>query len=84
MPLLLVGTVGWFVFDPAQFLRIVECQWHAADLEAVPQSLALVFWAFTGLESASVAAAVVENPERNVPIATIAGVLHRGTHLYGG
>ena len=38
-------------------------------------SLALVFWAFTGLESASVAAAVVENPERNVPIATIAGVL---------
>ena len=34
-----------------------------------------MFWAFTGLESASVAAAVVNNPERNVPIATIAGVL---------
>ena len=43
--------------------------------KALPNSLALVFWAFTGLESASVAAAVVENPERNVPIATIAGVL---------
>jgi len=43
--------------------------------QALPNSLALVFWAFTGLESASVAAAVVENPERNVPIATIAGVL---------
>ncbi len=40
----------------------------------VPSSLVLVFWAFTGLESASVAAAVVEKPERNVPIATLAGV----------
>ena len=39
------------------------------------QSLVLVFWAYLGLESASVAAAVVENPERNVAIATIAGVL---------
>ena len=38
-------------------------------------SLVLVFWAYLGLESASVAAAVVENPERNVAIATIAGVL---------
>jgi arginine:agmatine antiporter len=41
----------------------------------VPNSLVLVFWAFTGLESASVAAAVVEEPERNVPIATMCGVV---------
>jgi arginine:agmatine antiporter len=34
-----------------------------------------VFWAFTGLESACVAAAVVDAPERNVPLATVAGVL---------
>ena len=62
------------MFDPAQF----RANWNVSgtsDLEAVKQSLVLVFWAYLGLESASVAAAVVENPERNVAIATIAGVL---------
>ena len=74
VPLLLIGTVGWFMFDPAQF----RANWNvtgASDLEAVKQSLVLVFWAYLGLESACVAAAVVENPERNVAVATIAGVL---------
>jgi len=74
VPLLLIGSVGWFMFDPAQFRE----NWNvtgASDLQAVKQSLVLVFWAYLGLESASVAAAVVENPERNVAIATIAGVL---------
>jgi arginine:agmatine antiporter len=74
VPLLLICTVGWFMFDPAQF----RANWNvsgASDLAAVKQSLVLVFWAYLGLESASVAAAVVENPERNVAVATIAGVL---------
>ncbi len=74
VPLVLIGTLGWFMFDPAQF----STNWNVSgtsDLEAVKQSLVLVFWAYLGLESASVAAAVVENPERNVAIATIAGVL---------
>jgi arginine:agmatine antiporter len=74
VPLLLIGTVGWFLFDPAQF----SANWNVtggSDISAVKQSLVLVFWAYLGLESASVAAAVVENPERNVAIATIAGVL---------
>jgi arginine:agmatine antiporter len=46
-----------------------------SDLAAIKQSLVMVFWAYLGLESASVCAAVVENPERNVPLATVAGVL---------
>jgi arginine:agmatine antiporter len=74
VPLLLAVTVGWAAFDPAQF----QASWNVSGeplYKALPNSLALVFWAFTGLESASVAAAVVENPERNVPIATLAGVL---------
>ena len=74
IPLLLVVTVGWVSFDAAQFRE----SWNVSGqpmYQALPNSLALVFWAFTGLESASVAAAVVDKPERNVPIATIAGVL---------
>jgi arginine:agmatine antiporter len=74
IPLLLAITVGWTAFDAAQF----RASWNVSGeplYQALPNSLALVFWAFTGLESASVAAAVVENPQRNVRIATIAGVL---------
>jgi arginine:agmatine antiporter len=74
VPLLIAITVGWAAFDPNQF----RASWNVSGqplYQALPNSLALVFWAFTGLESASVAAAVVEDPERNVPIATLAGVL---------
>jgi len=73
IPLLLVATVGWLWFDPAQF----RASWNVSgmsDFQAVPHSLVLVFWAFTGLESASVACAVCDQPERDVPIATVAGV----------
>ncbi len=74
VPLLLIGVGGWFLFDPALY----AANWNvsgASDLAAVKQSLVLVFWAYLGLESASVCAAVVENPERNVPLATVAGVV---------
>jgi arginine:agmatine antiporter len=74
VPILLIATWGWSRFDPALF----QASWNpqqAPLLQAVPDSLVLVFWAFTGLESASVAAAVVEAPEHNVPRATIGGVL---------
>lgn len=74
VPLLLIGTVGWYLFEPAQF----SANWNVSgesDLAAIKQSLVMVFWAYLGLESASVCAAVVENPERNVPLATVAGVL---------
>jgi arginine:agmatine antiporter len=74
VPLLLVAVAGWLWFDPDLF----RASWNVSGMPAmaaIPHSLVLVFWAFTGLESASVAAAVVENPERNVPIATVSGVL---------
>jgi arginine:agmatine antiporter len=74
IPLLLVITAGWSTFDGSQFRESWNVGGHPL-YQALPNSLALVFWAFTGLESASVAAAVVDRPERNVAIATIAGVL---------
>ncbi len=73
VPLLLVGTLGWAFFDA----ELYRAEWNPGGrpwFEVIPHSFVLVFWAFTGLESASVAAGVVENPERTVPIATLAGV----------
>jgi arginine:agmatine antiporter len=72
-PILAIGVFGWFYFDPAVF----EASWNVSGQPAylaVPRSLILVFWAFTGLESAAVAVEVVENPKRNLPIAALAGV----------
>lgn len=77
IPILLVATAGWVYFDPDVF----QASWNVSGepvVAAIPQSLVLVFWAFVGLESASVATAVVDNPKRNVPLATLGGVLIAG------
>ena len=74
IPILLVAVGGWWYFDP----QVFRASWnvsHEPAWQAIPGSLVLSFWAFTGLESASIATAVVENPSRNVPIATIGGVI---------
>ncbi len=74
IPLLATATLGWLYFDPDVFTSSWNVSGQPA-IEVLPASLLLVFWAFIGLESASIAAAAVENPSRNVPIATVAGVL---------
>ena len=73
LPVLGVAVLGWFSFVPVIFQE----SWHVSgrpDAQAVPATFSLIFWAFVGLESASVAAAVVRNPSRDVPIATLGGV----------
>lgn len=74
VPIVLVATGGWWYFDSAVFVQSWNVR-HEPAMQVIPQSLVLLFWAFTGLESASVATAVVENPQRNVAIATYGGVL---------
>jgi arginine:agmatine antiporter len=72
LPLIGVGLFGWLWFDPHLYAR----GWNPGGkplLSAVGASLVLIFWAFTGMESAIVAAAVVRRPARNVPIATVGG-----------
>jgi arginine:agmatine antiporter len=73
-PIALVGIAGWLFFDPELF----RAGWDTAGLSevrAVSSAVSIMFWSFMGVESASVAAAVVENPERNIARATLLGVL---------
>ena len=73
LPVLGVAVLGWFAFDPVIF----KDSWNVSgqsDAQVIPATFSLIFWAFVGLESASVAAAVVRNPARDVPIATLGGV----------
>lgn len=78
VPILGVGLFGWFWFDPYMFLdswKVTE----APTISVIGATLNMTLWAFIGVESAAVATAVVRNPRRNVPIATICGVLLAAT-----
>lgn len=71
LPLLLVSVVGLFFVDPAHFTT-----WNlsgASTTGAIGSAMALCLFSYLGVESASVAAAQVSDPRRNVPRATIIG-----------
>lgn len=74
VPVLLISTIGWFWFKPSLYMEA----WNPTSLpffDAVSQSISLTLWAFLGFESAAANADAVENPKKNVPIATFAGTL---------
>lgn len=77
VPIIGMALLGWFWFQPAVFAS----SWNVSgtnDIQAVGATLTFTLWAFIGVESASVSAAVVKNPRRNVPIATLGGVILAG------
>ncbi len=74
VPLLAAGALGWLWFDPQMF----AASWNVtgeSSMSAVYGSMLSVFWAFLGVECAAMVARTVERPERNVPLATMGGVL---------
>ena len=74
IPILGTALFGWFWFSA----DIYADAWNVSgksDTSAVMATLTFTLWAFIGVESASVSAGGVENPKRNVPIATIGGVV---------
>ena len=73
-PIVGVALLGWFWFNPETYME----GWNVSgesSLTAVGMTLNFTLWAFIGVESASVSTAVVKNPAKNVPIATVVGVL---------
>lgn len=73
IPLFAAGTLGWLWFDPELFAKSWNVSGQSGS-QAVFGSLLSVFWAFVGVECAAMVARLVENPARNVPIATMGGV----------
>ncbi|WP_355662400.1 arginine/agmatine antiporter [Halomonas salifodinae] len=74
VPILATAIFGWFWFSGETF----SAGWNVSgqsNTSAVMSTLTFTLWAFIGVESASVSAAVVKNPRRNVPIATVSGVV---------
>ncbi|BET96669.1 arginine/agmatine antiporter [Xenorhabdus taiwanensis] len=74
IPIVATAVLGWFWFNSKTYMDA----WNVSGLNtfgAIQSILNVTLWSFIGVESASVAAGVVKNPKRNVPIATIGGVL---------
>ena len=73
VPLVVIGTIGLLYFDVNNFTPL-----NASDqspFSAITAAAALTLWAFLGLESATVPAENVKDPERTIPRATLVGTV---------
>jgi APA family basic amino acid/polyamine antiporter len=73
VPLLAMAFLGLFYIDRDNF-----SPFNASDgswLDAVRAAAPLTLWAFIGLESVTVPAEDVENPERTIPLSTMLGTI---------
>jgi arginine:agmatine antiporter len=73
IPILGIAVFGWFFFSGSVFEGSYNVS-GKSDFSAISAAASITLWAFIGVESASVTAGVVRDPQRNVPIATLAGV----------
>jgi arginine:agmatine antiporter len=72
-PILAIAILGWIWFNPDTFLA----GWNVSgqsNLHATSRAASMALWAYMGIESAAVSAGVIENPSRNVPLATLIGL----------
>ena len=72
VPLAVIGVVGLFFIDGGNYEPFAP---HGASLSLLSTTAALTLWAFIGLESATVPADEVKDPERTIPRATILGTV---------
>jgi basic amino acid/polyamine antiporter, APA family len=73
VPLVFMSTVGLFYISTANFST-----WNLSgetNLSAIGGAMALCLFSYLGVETASVAAAKVREPDRNVPRATVLGTM---------
>lgn len=77
IPLLAIAFCGWIWFNPQTFWGSWNPH-HESSWDAISTSAAFALWAFMGVESAAVASDVIENPKRNVPLATMIGLVIAG------
>ena len=76
-PVAVVLLFGWGHFDRG----IYDAAWNVSgesDAGVVFGSLGAIFWAFVGLETGAMIAGLVRDPDRDVPIATVGGILIAG------
>ncbi len=76
LPLIAIGTIGLLYFRGDHFVPFNPSGGSAGA--AITATVTLTLWAFLGLESGTVPAADVVDPERTIPRATVMGTLIAG------
>jgi arginine:agmatine antiporter len=74
IPIVGIAFLGWIWFDPAVF----KAGWNVSggsSMHAITRAASIALWAYMGIESAAVSAGVIENPKRNIPLATMMGLV---------
>lgn len=77
LPVIGLLLCGWYFFSP----DIYMAAWNPHDMPfylTMRDSIAVILWAFLGLETACANSDTVENPEKNVPVAVLAGTMIAG------
>jgi APA family basic amino acid/polyamine antiporter len=72
VPLAVIGLVGLFFVHGGNYTPFSP---HGTSIGLLSSTAALTLWAFIGLESATVPAEEVKDPERTIPRATILGTV---------
>jgi APA family basic amino acid/polyamine antiporter len=78
VPLAVIGVIGLFSFNADHFRPFMDTAGTVGRdaltlLEGITAAIGLTLWAFIGLESATVPAEEVKDPERTIPRATYIG-----------
>jgi len=78
VPLAIIGVIGLFYMHGAHFTPFVPAGMEVGRgtltfLEGITVAIGFTLWAFIGLESATVPAEEVKDPERTIPRATYIG-----------
>ena len=58
-------------------ITLANAGWNVtgeSDMHAISRAASMALWAYMGIESAAVSAGVIENPKRNIPLATLIGL----------
>ena len=77
LPLAGIGLLGVLHFEPSHF--VIEQTGFRAIATSVPAVATLTLWAFLGLESATVPAGSISDPDKTIPRATIVGTILAAT-----
>ncbi|MDH5608271.1 MAG: amino acid permease [Cyclobacteriaceae bacterium] len=72
-PLLAIGLMGLFFIRPENFIPFNLS--GMSDFRAITMAATLTFYAYMGLECATIPAADVKNPEKTIPKATFLGLI---------
>jgi len=73
IPLVVIGTVGFLFFQGDNFIPFNASD--GSSFSAISATAAITLFAFLGLESGTVPADQVEDPQRTIPRATIVGTV---------